>query len=299
MTLPHPKTAQPVLRLLAASLTVLLAVAVGSMNGGHVGDRPTYHHYVALGDSFTAAPFVPLTDAARGCYRSRNNYPHQVALDLHVEDLQDRSCTGAQTKDMTGPQLTALRQRVPAQFGALSGRTDLVTVGIGANDGHLYARLATECRRSTRICKLHDQRVVLGEIVDRLEATLTQTLTEVKGRAPHARVLLVGYPKLLPARGDCAKLPRMRPQDRATFRDINLRLRLAMHDAAEAAEVEFVDFYAVSYDHDVCAPHPWIQGRLGDARLAAALHPLPAGQAALARLVERTLIAHPPSDEDR
>ena len=32
-----------------------------------------------MGDSFTAAPFVPLTDVAYGCYRSSNNYPSLLA----------------------------------------------------------------------------------------------------------------------------------------------------------------------------------------------------------------------------
>jgi hypothetical protein len=65
-----------------------------------------------------------------------------------------------------------------------------------------------------------------------------------------------------------------------------------MRAAAQAAEVEFVDFYAESYGHDVCSRHPWIQGRAGN-RQGAALHPLGAGQAALARQIERLLRTEP------
>ncbi len=53
-----------------------------------------------MGDSYTAAPFVPLTDIARGCLRSSNNYPHLVAGALHIADLRDRSCSGARTKHL-------------------------------------------------------------------------------------------------------------------------------------------------------------------------------------------------------
>ena len=42
--------------------------------------------YVALGDSYTAAPFVPLTDVASGCYRSSNNYPRLLAAALHIDE---------------------------------------------------------------------------------------------------------------------------------------------------------------------------------------------------------------------
>jgi lysophospholipase L1-like esterase len=279
-----PRTPHQTLRVFAAVTTVVLLVSLGSV-GGSEPRGPTYHHYVALGDSYTAAPFVPLTDVAYGCNRSSNNYPRLVAAALHIEDLQDRSCSGAQTADLPGSQRTADGQTVPPQFGALDAETDLVTVGIGANDHRLYARMATVCRRSMRICRLYDQRDQLGWIVDQLRPQLASTLEQVRELAPRARVLLVGYPQLLPARGDCARLPRMRPEDRRTFRAINARLRGEMRAAATDAGVEFVDFYAASLGHDICAQHPWIQGRTGSRRQGAALHPLPAGQRALARLV--------------
>ncbi len=288
MNLPRPQTPQQALRLVAAVVTVVVVLLLANV-GASDPARPTYHHYVAMGDSYTAAPFVPLTDVAHGCFRSSNNYPHLVATSLHIDDLEDRSCSGAQTKDLPGRQVTTLGSTVPPQFGALSKTTDLVTVGIGANNYHLYAQMATACRRSTRICPLYDKRDSLGAIVDRLGPTLVTTLEQIQDLAPNARVLLISYPKLLPPTGNCARLPRMRPQDRATFRDINLRLRLQMKQAAEDTGVEFVDFYAASFGHNVCARHPWVQGRTGSNRHGAALHPLPAGQAALAKLVEETL----------
>jgi lysophospholipase L1-like esterase len=299
LTLPRPQTPQQALRLVAAVLTVTLVLLVGFVGDStRDEDRPTYDHYVAIGDSYTAAPFVPLTDVARGCYRSSNNYPHLLATSLHIEDLQDRSCSGAETKDLTQSQVTTMRRKVPPQLDALTERTDLVTVGIGANDGHLYARIASDCRRVKRFCPLYDERESLRRIVGQLRTSLAASLEEIRERAPKARVLLIGYPKLFPPRGDCDRLPRMRPQDRATFRDINLRLRQEMLAAARDAEVEFVDFYATSLRHNVCARHPWVQGRVGNYRMGAALHPLPAGQAALARTIERVL-RHPASSRAR
>lgn len=292
MRLRRPTTPHQTLRLLAAGVTVLLVVLLGSL-GSDGSDGPTYHRYVALGDSFTAAPFVPLSDVAYGCYRSTNNYPRLVARALHVDDLRDRSCSGARTDDLTGSQLTSDGMVVPPQVTALSPETDLVTVGIGANNHRLYAKMATVCRRTTQICPLHDRRAELTAIVDDLRPALVTALLEVKDLAPEARVLLVGYPKFLPTRGDCARLPRMRPEDRATFRDVNRRLRAEMRAAAEETDVEFVDFYAASIGHDICSRHPWVQGRTGSRRQGAALHPLPAGQAALARLLQRVLREEP------
>lgn len=278
---------------MAAVVTVVVVLLLGSSRP--TGQpRPTYEHYVAVGDSYTAAPYVPLTDIARGCYRSSSNYPHLVANALRINDLQDRSCSGAQTRDLPGRQLTALRLRVPPQLEALSKTTDLVTVGIGANNNHLFAQIATVCRRSRNGCPLHDQRARLGSYVEELHSTLGSTLDEVKSRAPNARVLLIGYPKLFPARGDCSRIPRMRPQDRSTFRTINMRLRNQMRDAARDSGVEFVDFYHLSYGHDICARDPWVQGLVGNVRLGAALHPLSAGQTAVAWALVRILRREPP-----
>lgn len=278
----------PALRLGSAVLAVSVAIVIATLSTT-AAPRPAYHHYVALGDSYTAAPFVPLTDIAYGCVRSTNNYPHLVARALRIEDVQDRSCSGAQTYDLFAPQVTSREMRVAAQMDALDGRTDLVTVGIGVNNGHLYARMATVCRKLTTLCRLHDERRTLNAILDRLGPVLAHTLEEVRLRAPNARVLLVSYPKLLPAHGDCPELPRMRPRDRDTFRQVNYRLRNVMAAAAAAARVEFVDYYRASIHHDICAPDPWVQGRKGNAHLGAALHPLPAGQAAVARLLEARL----------
>ncbi len=288
MRLPRPQSAPQALRLVAAVVTVAIVLALGAL-GSSAPATPAYDHYVALGDSFTAAPFVPLTDFARGCFRSSSNYPHLITDALRIGDLQDRSCTGARTLDLPGRQLTSRGYLVPPQLSALSRRTDLVTVGLGANDDRLYARIATTCRRTPGVCRLHDERALLGAIVDRVGPALDVALAEIRELAPKARVLLVGYPKLLPQRGDCPRLPRMRPQDRATFRSTNRGLVEQMRAAAKRADVEFVDFYAASIGHDICSRHPWVQGRVGNSRRAAALHPLPTGQEVLARMIEDVL----------
>lgn len=293
MRLPRPQNAPQALRLVAAVVTVAVVLVLGAVSSPQA-PRPAYEHYVALGDSFTAAPFVPLTDFARGCFRSSNNYPHLLTDALRIDDLQDRSCTGARTRDLLARQRTSRGYLVPQQLTALSRRTDLVTIGLGANNDRLYARIATTCRRTPGVCRLHDERALLGSIVDQVGPALDDALAEVRERAPKARVLLVGYPKLLPQRGDCARLPRMRPQDRATFRATNRGLVEQMRDAAKRADVEFVDFYAASIGHDICSRHPWVQGRVGSSRRAAALHPLPVGQVALARMIEDVLEKAPP-----
>ena len=83
--------------------------------------------YVALGDSYTAGPIIPVqqTDPL-GCLRSDHNYPHLVAAALGVSNFRDPSCSGAETEDMTMPQGVSPGPN-PPQFDSLAADTQLVT----------------------------------------------------------------------------------------------------------------------------------------------------------------------------
>ena len=79
--------ARPQVRRLATLLVVALlglsgCGADGATTGSGGGstssasaDATKIRRYVALGDSYTAAPYVYLTDVAKGCLRSSGNYP--------------------------------------------------------------------------------------------------------------------------------------------------------------------------------------------------------------------------------
>ena len=68
------------------------------------GPRGRYSPYVAMGDSYTAAPLVP-DRHGDGCLRSSHNYPALVAAALPAE-LVDVSCSGADSTSLVGVQQT-------------------------------------------------------------------------------------------------------------------------------------------------------------------------------------------------
>src|SRR4051812_24052088 len=103
-----------------------------------------YPDYVALGDSYTAAPLVPVADTSNGCLPSSNNSPSLVAAALPGTTLHDASCSGADTRSLTRPQRTG-DQPQPPQLGALGPGTDLVTLGMGGNDFNLFSTLIGTC----------------------------------------------------------------------------------------------------------------------------------------------------------
>lgn len=235
--------------------------------------------YVALGDSFTAGPLVPTTDLAGGCFRSDHNYPSLLAERLDVGRFVDVSCSGADTRDLTHRQRTFAGGVLAPQIDAVDQETTLVTVGIGGNDFGLYGSLVSTC------LQVRDRdpdgapcRETIGGDLDeqtaRIGARITRALGRVQDRAPEARVVLVGYPRIAPTDGrSCPRLLPFATGDVAFGDHAVRRLNRAMAQAAERAEAEFVDLYAASRGHDVCSDEPWVNGVGIRQGAAAAFHP--------------------------
>lgn len=274
------------------------AGAAGAAGSTQVDPTPASpERYVALGDSFTAAPFVPDSVDARGCFRSTRNYPSLVAATLGADDFVDASCSGADTTHMRRQQTTVTGQRVPAQLEALDARTDLVTVGIGGNDFNVYATMTERCPQLAetdrdgapcRDAMQEDGRDVLLAAIDRTQRRVRAVVEEVRERSPEAEVLLVNYPQLTPEDGRCDEL-RLARGDRAYAREVAERLDGALRRVAERTGVELVDLWTASEGHDVCSDEPWVNGPVTDLSRALALHPFAAGQQAAAELVLEAL----------
>ena len=243
--------------------------------------------YVALGDSYAAAPFVPTTDVAGGCFRSSGNYPSLVASRLAPEHVDDVSCSGADSGDVTGRQRVAGGDStVPPQLRAVRRDADLVTVGIGGNDGNLFSRLVCSfSQQQLPQCDGSPATADIGGILARTRADVTASLRAVVGRAaPDALVLLVGYPHLVDPARSCPSLPLQRDQQEE-FAGVERRLRATLRSAAEQAGVTFLDLWPASRGHAICSDNPWVNGKDTDRSRALAYHPFAAEQRAVADLV--------------
>lgn len=258
---------------------------------GAAGSGDT-RQYVALGDSFTSAPLVPETDPADPCLRSSMNYPALVAQAVPGLELTDVSCAGADSTALVGVQ-TIGSDLVPAQFDALSDDTDLVTVGMGGNDFGLLGSLIADCASSSSVdpqgqpctdAALGGQKQDLTKVLPKLEERITAVLAGVADRAPGAEVVLVGYPRLLPATGTCPQLP-VAAGDYDYVRSLDRGLNDALARAAQASGVTYVDVFAASEGHDICSAQPWVNGKDTIPGRALAFHPFAEGQQAVADLV--------------
>jgi lysophospholipase L1-like esterase len=285
---------------LTAAAVLVAPTAPAQAGSGH--HPPGHHHrtydeYVALGDSYTAAPLVPTLDVAGGCYRSTSNYPSLIAESGRVEETVDRSCSGAQTADMTGTQQTDLGPVVP-QFDALSRSTDLVTVSIGGNDESVFGTLVGYCPTLRATDPTGDpcrEAMNAGgsdrllDAVDRTRQRIADVITGIHQRSPHARILVVGYPQIAPRHGTCPDLLPLADGDYRYAVRVNWALDEALRRAAHARHAEYVDVWRASRGHDICSDDPWINGQYTDPDRAQNFHPFAEEQAAVARLVVRTL----------
>ena len=217
---------------------------------------------MALGDSYSSAPLVPVTDVANGCFRSTANYPSLVAEALDAK-LDDHTCGGARSGDFYHSQFPG----VPPQLSAVKPGVDLVTVGTGGNDQQVFAQLTRRCPELRRRdpdgspCRDHMRSGGKDALLSALAATrtrVTELVGEIRELAPDALVLVVGYPQIVSPENICDKLPLARG-DYAYAREVNLALTEALRSAAEANDATYVDVWAASKGHDICSEDPWVK----------------------------------------
>jgi lysophospholipase L1-like esterase len=267
---------------LLATTIILLGAAPAAM----ADNSP----YVSLGDSYTAAPgILPLSGTPIGCTRSAYNYPHQVASVIGAS-LTDVSCGSATTANMTQSQFVGDGSN-PPQFDALTVNTKLVTVEIGGNDlpfgevGAVCAGLGATNPWGAP-CKAYynmsgtDQGLAKAAAVGPKIAAVVQG---IRTRAPNAKILVIGYPIVVPSSGGTVCFNYGVPiaaGDLPYVNQIEQTMNATIKNAAEANGAVFVDTYDSSIGHDACKPGSttWVNGIIPTGTSYWPVHPTLAGE---------------------
>ncbi|MEV0314305.1 SGNH/GDSL hydrolase family protein [Nonomuraea fuscirosea] len=248
--------------------------------------------YVALGDSAAAGPLVPnQIGPDYGCLRSDRNYPHLTARAIGASTFRDVTCSGAKTTDMYESQDTELGDVAP-QLDALSQNTTLVTVQIGANDvgltdfiedclNLLPPPIGDACNDDYNAGGQDQWRVA----TDALRPRLTALVSDIRARAPQARIFVVGYATYARQNGCYPRVPIIRADAnyiRATLMYFNQMLA----EQAASAGAGFIDLQTPSAGHDPCASPGvrWIEPYV-PAAPAAPFHPNALGMRNFATIV--------------
>lgn len=271
----------------------LLAVLIATL--ALAGPASAAQEYVALGDSFTAGPLIPVQVPIFGCLKSNNNFPNLTARELGLT-LRDASCSGAETEDMENPQGVSPDGPNPPQFDRLSNRTRIVTIQIGGNDIG-FSSIAEDCTSTSpegTPCQdryVHDGR---DEISERIQATaplVAAVFQGIRARSPKARILAVNYAAILPHSG-----PGCWPQMPITEGDVPYvrakqeELNAMLATEAAAAGAELIDWYAASVGHDACKPPVirWVEPVV-PVNAAAPIHPNLGGMLGASELLSTAL----------
>jgi lysophospholipase L1-like esterase len=273
-----------------AAVAALAAAALAAIPTAANAAAPT-GGYVALGDSYTSGPLIP-SQVDLNCTRSDHNYPSLVSASIHSASFTDVSCGGATTADILNPGTGELGIGVPAQLSAVSASTALVTVGIGGNDIG-FVSVIKACAQASLSnpfgspCK--NQYTAGG--VDQLQARIDSTapkvasvLQAVHQAAPSAKVVVVGYPDILPNSGSgCWPVVPFAWGDVPYLRNTEKSLNTMLAATAAANGASYVDTYTPTIGHDACqsGSNRWIEG-LVPGTSAAPFHPNALGEQAMA-----------------
>ncbi len=306
-------------RLLLVAVTLTVCASAAACAAGSSPGRPAATRafasvassvdleYVALGDSYTAGPLIPLVDFTSGaCLRSTNNYPKILGRWLAAARTVDVSCSGAATSNMTQPQRTVFGSYAP-QFDALTPATDLVTLGIGGNDFGLFGGIADTCRVLMRTdptgapCR---NAFTVGGVDTKLRdahRTGPRVAAVVRGihqHAPHATVYVLGYPRIGQPHGVCRSHFFADGDVRWADR-VERTLNRSIHRAAVRNGARYVDLYPSTFGHDACAGRQaWTNGPRTSPSRAIRFHPFFRGMFDDALQAYVRITGHRPSTAD-
>jgi len=290
-TMTDPRTTdarRPRVRVITTALVVLVLAALGACGKGNPDKGPgDISTYVSLGDSYSSGVgLLPVTDEV--CNRSSLNYPSLIAEKFGFADFVDATCAGASSADLFKSQTTAKGANLP-QLEQVPADADLVTIGMGLNDNGLSVALLYPCLevngQVSPSCDLYlkQPNSVFDAAIATMYGGVKADLDDIREKAPDARVVLVGYPRLLPDDASCPSEVPVVEAAAVRIRYSMKKINEAMEKAAQKADADYIDMYSASVGHDACSgADRWVNGKNVEVGKAQSYHPFAAYHEAVA-----------------
>ncbi|KQV64261.1 hydrolase [Nocardioides sp. Root122] len=204
--------------------------------------------YVALGDSYASGTGTRsyLSDGT-SCQRSTKAYPSLIAA-ARGYALNFRACSGARIGDVTSTQLSAL-----------TTATNYVTISVGGNDAG-FADVLTECALPGWASNCNGKiNTAQAYITTTLPSALATLYADIRSRAPYAKVVVVGYPRIFNGE-DCNALTWFSPTEEARLNQTADLINARTATAAAAAGFSFADPTSAFVGHAVCDDPEYLNG---------------------------------------
>ena len=172
---------------MAMTRTFGALVALGAATALTVSAAPAQaaNSYVALGDSYSSGTGTrTYINDGTTCQRSVYAYPSLISASKGLA-LNFRACSGARVADVTNTQLSAL-----------TTATTQVSISVGGNDAG-FADVLTECAQPGWMSDCNGAIDGAQNLINTsIPSRLSTLYASIKAKAPNAKVVVVGYPRI-------------------------------------------------------------------------------------------------------
>jgi lysophospholipase L1-like esterase len=198
--------------------------------------------YVALGDSYSSGTGAG-SYSGGSCRRSARAYA-QLWANAHAPSaFSFVACNGARTADVLNSQISAV-----------TADTALVTISIGGNDAG-FSDVMITCNTSSDSTCLQRNNEAQNFARSTLPGRLDGVYNAIRSRAPSARVVIVGYPRMYRLGGSC--FAGLSDTKRAAINQSADVLAQVISGRAAAFGFGFLDGRSAFSGHEICAARPF------------------------------------------
>ncbi|MFH7596106.1 SGNH/GDSL hydrolase family protein [Streptomyces racemochromogenes] len=250
-------------RVAALASSLLLAAGAALFGAGQASAQADFG-YVALGDSYSSGVGAGNYDSASGnCKRTTRAYPALWAAAHAPQTFSFTACSGARTGDVLSGQL-----------GPLNAGTDLVSITIGGNDAG-FSDVMTTCvlqSESTCVNRVNQAKAYVDST---LPGQLDQVYDAIRGRAPSAKVVVLGYPRFYKLNGSC--IAGLTEGERTAINGAADYLNAAIAKRAADHGFTFGSVVGAFTGHEICSGDAWLHS-VNWTNIGESYHPTATGQ---------------------
>jgi lysophospholipase L1-like esterase len=231
---------QSITRRLIGVVTVACALS-GGVTAAAYADN-----YVALGDSYSSGTGTRDYSLNSGCQRGPYAYPALIKAHRANTNLTFVACSGAKTGDVLANQVQSL-----------STSTNVVTITIGGNDAG-FSSVITACAAPLVSCNSNITNAQ-SYINNSLPGALNSVYSQIKSRAPNARVVVLGYPRIF-MNVDCNAGTFFSTDEMTKLNTTADMMKNVIAGRAAAYGFTFKDAIPPFIGHAVCSSTEWLNG---------------------------------------
>ncbi|WP_030178903.1 SGNH/GDSL hydrolase family protein [Streptomyces sp. NRRL S-813] len=245
------------------SLLLTVGLALTGAASAQASEQTFSGGYVALGDSYSSGVGAGSYISSSGdCDRSTKAYPYLWNAAHSPSSFAFTACSGARTDDVLANQL-----------GPLGSATSLVSITIGGNDAG-FSDVMTSCVLQSDSSCLSRINTAEAYVDTTLPGKLDNLYSVIRGKAPNAHVVVLGYPRFYLLGQFCLGLSDTK---RSAINGAADHLDAAIAKIAANHGFTFGDVRTTFSGHEICSGSSWLHS-VNWLNIGESYHPTASGQ---------------------